>query len=179
MPNLTFAAPRNMAMAATRRLRRRRSRRAALEGWWHGAKVRLGMEPRRRRMTDPPVPQAAAAAAGVGAGGILLLAFRRRASHIKNKAMGAMHEARSAETAPDNDRTLADKVRTEIFRRPDAPKGSVNVSAVDGIVYLRGEVRSSEEIQRLVDDALAVTGVLRVESLLHTPGMPAPTGGAG
>lgn len=90
-----------------------------------------------------------------------------------------MHEVHSTETAPDNDQTLADKVRTEIFRRPDGPKGAVSVSAVDGIVSLRGEVPSAEEIQRLIDDTLAVTGVLRVENLLHTPGTPAPTGGAG
>jgi osmotically-inducible protein OsmY len=110
---------------------------------------------------------------------MLLMAFRRRVAHMKNKAMGAMHEARSTESAPDTDKALADKVRTEMFRRPDAPKGAVNVSAVDGIVYLRGEVASDEEIQRLVDDALSVAGVLRVESLLPTPGTPAPTGGAG
>ena len=54
---------------------------------------------------------------------------------------------------------------------------AVNVSAVDGIVYLRGEVSSNQEIERLIDDALAVTGVLRVESMLHTPGTPAPSGG--
>jgi osmotically-inducible protein OsmY len=46
-------------------------------------------------------------------------------------------------------------------------------------VSLRGEVPSAEEIQRLIDHTLAVTGVLRVENLLHTPGTPAPTGGAG
>jgi hypothetical protein len=166
-------------MAGTRRARRRRTRRAAIVDWWRNAKVKLGFEAPRRRVTDLPVPRLAAAAAGVGAGGMLLVTFRRRASHMKNKAMGAMHAVGSSEKAPDDDKTLADKVRTEIFRRPDAPKGSVNVSAVDGIVYLRGEVPSSEEIQRLVDDALSVNGVLRVESLLHTPGTPAPTGGAG
>jgi hypothetical protein len=169
MPALSFAPARSAAMAATwatRRLRRRRrTRREAIGAWWRN---------------NAPIPKvAAAAAAGIGTGGVLLIAFRRRAAHLRNRAAGAMLEMRPNQTAPDNDQTLADKVRTEIFRRPDAPKGAVNVSAVDGIVYLRGEVSTSEEIQRLVDDTLAVSGVLRVESMLHTPGRPAPTGGAG
>jgi osmotically-inducible protein OsmY len=53
------------------------------------------------------------------------------------------------------------------------------VSVVDGVVYLRGEVANLDEVQHLVDDALAVTGVRGVESMLHTPGTPAPTDGAG
>ena len=80
----------------------------------------------------------------------------------------------STETAPDNDQTLADKVRTEMIRRPDDPKG-----AVDVCVYLRGEVDNLDEVQHLVDDALAVPGVVGVESMLHTPGTPAPTNGSG
>jgi hypothetical protein len=178
MPDLSLATARNTAMAASRRWRRRRTRRDAIGAWWRNVKVALRLAPPRRRLTDAPTPQMTAAA-GVGAGGILLLTVRRRiarrASHLQGKAIGAMHEMRSTETAPDNDQTLADKVRTEIFRRPDAPKGAVNVSAVEGIVYLRGEVASSEEIERLVDDALGVTGVLRVENMLHTPGTPAPS----
>ena len=193
MPELSFAPVRTAAAAvrpaavgvvmtrATRRLRRRRTRRAAIGAWWRRAKVALRLEAPRRRVTDAPIPQIGAALAGAGA--LTLVAMRRRvgrrAAYLEGRITGAVHEVRSTETAPEEDRTLTDKVRTEIFRRPDAPKGSVNVSAVDGIVYLRGEVSSSEEIQRLIDDALAVTGVLRVESLLHTPGTMAPTGGAG
>jgi osmotically-inducible protein OsmY len=69
-------------------------------------------------------------------------------------------------------------VRTEVFRHPNAPKGSVNVSAVHGIVYLRGEVDSAQEIERLISEARQVPGVRAVESLLHTPGTPTPMGGA-
>jgi hypothetical protein len=181
MPAISSAPIRAATVAATwagRRLRRRRTRREAIGEWWRRAKVALGIERPPRRLAEPPIPHLAAAA-GVGAGGVLLVTFRRRAARLKDKATAAVHQVHSTETAPDNDQTLVDKVRTEIFRRPDAPKGAVNVSAVEGIVYLRGEVPSSEEIERLVDDTLAVTGVLRVENLLHTPGTPAPTDGAG
>ena len=70
------------------------------------------------------------------------------------------------------------RVRTEIFRRPDAPKGEVSVGVVDSVVTLRGEVGGSEEIRRLADDARAVAGVRSVQNLLHTPDVPAPTGGS-
>jgi hypothetical protein len=109
----------------------------------------------------------------------LLLLLTRRATRLKGEAKATMHQVHSTETAPDNDRTLADKVRTEMFRRLDAPKGAINVLVVDGVVYLRGEVSNLDEVQHLVDDALSVTGVVGVESMLHTPGMPAPTDSGG
>lgn len=185
-----------------------RAGRFAAVTWWWSVKVASRLRARRLGARRPLVvnataPQLTAAAAG-GAGLALLLdpnsgkrrrrimvdrgmalsrrALRRgvkKADFAAGKAQGAVHEATSTPTTPDDDQTLADKVRTEIFRRDDAPKGAVNVSAVNGIVYLRGEVADAAEIERLVSDTLAVPGVLRVENLLHTPGTPAPTGGAG
>lgn len=176
---MTLAPVRNAAVTATRagrRLRLRRKRRTAIGEWWWRTRVALHLAPRPRRLTDKPVPQVAA---GTAAASALVLLITRRAARLKGKAKATMHQVHSTETAPDNDRTLADKVRTEIFRRPDAPKGAVNVSVVDGVVYLRGEVANLDEVQHLVDDALGVTGVMGVESMLHTPGTPAPTNGAG
>lgn len=182
------------------RLRPRGGKRSAVGAWWHKIKVALRLERPQRRVAGVPVPrigrdslpevhpseasvpQKAVVAAG-GAGAICLVVWRVRASRKASPAAeptnGAIREVHPPETAPDNDRTLADKVSTEIFRREDAPKGSVNVSAVDGIVYLRGEVPTAEEIGRLVNDTLSVTGVLRVENMLHTPGTATPTDGAG
>ncbi len=180
MPAMSLAPVRNAAAftanRASRRLRLRRRRRSAIGDWWWRTRVALHLERPRRRSTIPLTTTAATAAAA-GAG--LLLLLTRRASRLKGKAKATMHQVHSTETAPDNDRALTDKVRTEIFRRPDAPKGAVNVSVVDGVVYLRGEVADLDEVQHLVDDALAVTGVMGVESMLHTPGTPAPTNGAG
>lgn len=107
--------------------------------------------------------------------------FARRgtqhARHIGDKAEGAVRSATST-PRPVDDQTLADRVRTEIFRRPDAPKGEVSVGVVDSVVTLRGEVGDLEEMRRLADDARAVAGVRSVQNLLHTPGVPAPTGGS-
>jgi len=71
--------------------------------------------------------------------------------------------------------TLAHKVETIIFRDADVPKGQINVNAVDGVVYLRGEVEQPDMIRELEEAARAVQGVREVENLLHTPGAPAPT----
>ena len=73
-----------------------------------------------------------------------------------------------------DDVTLARKVETEIFRAPDAPKGSVDVNVQEGVVQLRGEVERPELIDELVSKARSVQGVREVENLLHTPGTEAP-----
>jgi osmotically-inducible protein OsmY len=74
-----------------------------------------------------------------------------------------------------NDPALKDKVESEIFREPDAPKDKVSVNVEDGVVYLRGQLDEREAIERLRDAAAKVEGVRSVESLLHTPDEPAPT----
>ncbi|MDQ3994464.1 MAG: BON domain-containing protein [Actinomycetota bacterium] len=82
---------------------------------------------------------------------------------------------RSEEEKELDDVTLARKVETEIFRDADAPKGQVDVNAVNGVVYLRGELERPELIEDLVKAAQNVSGVKGVENFLHTPGSPAPT----
>jgi osmotically-inducible protein OsmY len=72
-----------------------------------------------------------------------------------------------------DDGTLARRVETEIFRAADAPKGTVNVNAQEGVVQLRGEVESAECMRDLVDMTRRVQGVRAVENLLHLPGAPA------
>ncbi|WP_026911101.1 BON domain-containing protein [Patulibacter minatonensis] len=76
----------------------------------------------------------------------------------------ARHERRRAEL---DDRTLTDRVKSEIFRPADSPKGDVVVDSENGVVHLRGSVASPELRDRLVGDANAVDGVKKVEDLLH------------
>src|SRR3954454_9828544 len=101
----------------------------------------------------------------------------RRARYAAGVAKGAAYEAAGAgdgaASLPDPD--LANKVRSEIFRGPSAPKGDVNVNAENGVVYLRGQVDAPDHAIRLATKAREVTGVRDVVSLLHTPGEPAPT----
>jgi osmotically-inducible protein OsmY len=91
-----------------------------------------------------------------------------RAGQVEGKVEAAKSQARPEKPAP-NDQALAERVKSEIFRPADAPKGSVNVNVENGVVYLRGEVKRPDEIRKLVDQASGVDGVTAVESLLHTP----------
>jgi osmotically-inducible protein OsmY len=100
----------------------------------------------------------------------------RRTDYAAGVARGAVHAATPSGPSgpPPDDVTLARKVESIIFREADAPKGSVDVNAEHGVVYLRGEVESAERIRELVERASAVDGVAAVENLLHLPGAPAP-----
>ncbi|HWG56583.1 MAG TPA: BON domain-containing protein [Gaiellaceae bacterium] len=101
------------------------------------------------------------------------LAFLRSARG--KVAIGRLRGVASGAGAPDyNDQTLKAKVETELFRDPDAPKGTVDVNAQNGVIQLRGEVESPELIEELVAQARSIQGVRDVENLLHTPGAPAP-----
>ena len=95
---------------------------------------------------------------------------------VKARMYGYSQKLRHLREQPKefDDATLADKVRTEIFRPPDVPKGQINVNAQNGIVQLRGEVERPELIETLVDQTRKVHGVREVENLLHVPGTEAP-----
>ena len=167
---------------------------------WGTARMRVAMA----RRPAPTVSNGAAVAAGVagGAAGAYFLdpqegkrrrhvAFdrltallrrgkaegERRARYAAGVAKGAAAEATGAgdgaESLPDPD--LANKVRSEIFRHPDAPKGDINVNAENGVIYLRGEVGSAEEREQLTTGPSRIKGVRAVVNLLHLPGEAAPT----
>ena len=105
---------------------------------------------------------------------------QRKAQYAQGVATGVAHQAREATSGtedgePHNDVTLARKVETIIFRAPDAPKDKVSVNVEDGVVYLRGELASHDDMDELVKAANGVDGVRRVENLLHLPAEPAPS----
>ena len=96
---------------------------------------------------------------------------RYAASRSAGLGRRAVHP-RWRQSAPADDVTLARKVESEIFRPADAPKGSVNVNAVDGVIWLRGQVQRSEQARELEDHARRVVGVNEVRNLLHLPATP-------
>jgi hypothetical protein len=71
--------------------------------------------------------------------------------------------------------TIARKVETTIFRGVDVDKGKVDVNVAEGVVWLRGEVRTPELIKQLEERAAKVAEVRGVENLLHLPKTPAPS----
>jgi hypothetical protein len=74
-----------------------------------------------------------------------------------------------------DDVTLARKVETEVFRPKGAPKGKVDVNAVDGVIWLRGEVKSKSQVESIEKAVRAIPEVKDVENLLHGPKTPAPS----
>jgi hypothetical protein len=93
-----------------------------------------------------------------------------------SQANGLVRRAANRATPKElDDVTLARKVETELFRAADAPKGKVDVNAVDGVVWLRGEVKRPEQVKELEAKARAIPEVRDVENLLHLPRTPAPS----
>ncbi len=75
---------------------------------------------------------------------------------------------------PDDDKTLADKIKSEVLGRTDYVSQDVVVDAVDGVVTLRGQLERPEQIDDLAATVAAVPGVSQVENYLHLPDAPAP-----
>jgi osmotically-inducible protein OsmY len=96
---------------------------------------------------------------------------RRGASLFVAEIRGFVAKATHLRERPKhvNDETLAQKVMSEAFRSPDAPKGDVNVNVEGGRVVLRGQVATNELIEDLERRVRKVAGVQEVENLLHTP----------
>jgi hypothetical protein len=113
---------------------------------------------------------------GIARGGLRI--GERVVRSVGSEAWGVLQEARHLGRTPKpemDDVTLARKVETEIFRGRGAPKATVDVNVVDGVVWLRGEVKRPEQVRRLEQKARSVPEVRGVENLLHLVKTPAPT----
>jgi hypothetical protein len=101
-------------------------------------------------------------------------ALKTQTYHATNKMKGVAHSVTPHRHEEMDDQTLADRVRSEIFRSHDAPKGSVSIDVQAGVAYLRGEVSDMDWIDRLGKATGKVQGINGVKNLLHTPGTPSP-----
>jgi osmotically-inducible protein OsmY len=97
------------------------------------------------------------------------------AQGVAHKAEKAKEKATGARDRTYDDATLETKVESEIFRSANSHKDRVNVNSENGVVFLRGQLESQDDIDALVAAARKVEGVQDVRSLLHLPGTPAPT----
>ena len=98
----------------------------------------------------------------------------RRRRYLQGQATGAVAEVRRDATIPQNDMVLVDKVESEAIGYSGVPSGRVNVNAEQGVVILRGQVDSPDDVVRLEKLVREVDGVREVENLLHTPGTSPP-----
>jgi osmotically-inducible protein OsmY len=95
----------------------------------------------------------------------------RYAGRLKGVAPGTGREPAEERL---NDPALARKVESEVFRDDKIDKGGISVNAEYGVIYLRGEVPSTDVKDELATRARGVDGVRAVENLTHLPGEPAP-----
>jgi osmotically-inducible protein OsmY len=95
---------------------------------------------------------------------------------VAAQTYGVAQKAQHLKEEPKDfdDATLADKVRSQVLRDAEMPKGQINVNVQNGVVQLRGEVSRRELIDELITQTRKVQGVRDVENLLHGPGEEAP-----
>jgi osmotically-inducible protein OsmY len=74
---------------------------------------------------------------------------------------------------PD-DRTLRDRVESEVLRDPKFDKAPVNFNVVNGVVEVRGELPTQGDIDALVSRIKSIRDVKGVHNYLHLPNTPAP-----
>jgi BON domain len=96
----------------------------------------------------------------------------------KRTAATARAQARPKRPAgpePLGDVAIAREVESTIFRDVQVRPGQVDVKVAEGVVRLRGEVRTPDLIDELEARAARVPQVRRVENLLRTPAPPPET----
>lgn len=140
-------------------------RKARMAGMVRARRDRGRSEERRKRAR---IAVAAGVFSALG-GSYLFEREKRRREAAKGKLTGTVNSAVGSEVEAPSDQDLADKVRSEVFRPDDAPKGSVNVNVERGVVVLRGEVEDPAQIEQIVSATRSVHGVGEVENLLRTP----------
>lgn len=99
-----------------------------------------------------------------------------QAQNVSQQATGAVKQRGSS--PPDNpnpdDKTLTDRVESQVFANTEFGREHLNINTVDGVVYVRGELHTQDQINQVVSEIKGVANVKGVENYLHLPGTPAP-----
>lgn len=98
----------------------------------------------------------------------------RRKAAVKRLASFVDRVGRAVAKRKPEDVLLARKVEAELFGDADLQQAKIDIDAEGGKIVLSGEADSPEMIEDLVSRTREVEGVQDVESLLRTPGEPAP-----
>ncbi len=85
-----------------------------------------------------------------------------------------MEHAVRGDEPPVDDIALAQKVESKVFGDPRFPKGRINVDVYEGCVTLRGRLDHEAQIRDVEKAVRKISGVQRVQNLLHTGNRPAP-----
>lgn len=100
---------------------------------------------------------------------------RGRARRAKARSrVERLRSTRATVSTSYNDPTLAQKVASELFAGRDIPSDRVVINSEYGVITLRGEVDTPEQIRELEAAAATIPGVRGVQTLLHLPNTPPP-----
>ena len=101
---------------------------------------------------------------------------QKKVSYVEGKVEGKVEGVTrtGADEPPADDKALADKIKSEILGGEEYQGHQVLVDAANGVVALRGELSSPEQINDLEAAVRKVPGVREVENYVHLPGTPAP-----
>lgn len=132
-----------------------------------GAVAEYLLDPERGRSRRAQLRQRSAAAVRHSARRLRRTAGRN-VNYLRGHVRGAAHHVATMRGAAVDDRTLVDKVRSEVLGDPRFHRCPVNIDAVYGVVTLRGQL--DDDVTRDLVAAIGkVHGVVRIENLLHTP----------
>ncbi|GAC1445934.1 MAG: hypothetical protein NVSMB52_08950 [Chloroflexota bacterium] len=92
----------------------------------------------------------------------------------KRSSTHAREDQRGPDNSDPDDSTLRDRIESEIFRDPKTSRQHINVNVANGVVELRGEQATQEDIDTLVKTVHAIANGKDVHNYLHLPGTTAP-----
>jgi osmotically-inducible protein OsmY len=100
----------------------------------------------------------------------------RLAQHAGSQAYGIVQESvpHPRDNPNPDDRTLRDRIESEVLRDPKIKQSDVIFNVVGGVAELRGEMKSQQDIDDLITRVQSIPDVKGVISYLHLPGTPAP-----
>lgn len=97
-----------------------------------------------------------------------------RVRYAEGKLEGATaRSAGAGQFTPEDDIDIVHAIK-QAFSRLDFPTSDVKVDVVGGAATLRGQVDDTAHIDEVQQTVASVSGVVSVESYLHTPGTPPP-----
>lgn len=100
----------------------------------------------------------------------------QQASFLGGQIQGAVQQ--SVPRRPDNpepdDTTLKDRVESEVLRDKKIKQADIVFDVAKGVVEVRGQLDTQEDIDSVMQKVQKVPGVRAVHNYLHLPGTPAP-----
>ena len=146
--------------------------------WWFGAAVVAAVSAAATYFLDPQNGKARRIRVVERSGHLARNVERRttrQARYIAHTVRGRLGHAASGEgPRPALDRTLLDRVESELFVNRSIPHGKVTFEVEGTTVILRGQLDSADEMHRIEEAVHKIPGVTEVHSLFHLPGTPAP-----